>query len=193
MKGIAEKMNVDTFEQFISDIATEKLPKIIPAKALQEQKLGVMVPYSEVVALKAALSDRDNRIKQLTDQLGKVKNGEQHQRKKARILEAEKVGRQHDDKHNAGVPIGIHGKAKNGCCQLCKNAGLGNRKHKGACDPKRLAESVAKLKAKKANKKASAVKTRRNHLHNAVRTASSYCRTSASIRIGDLTLLQGTC
>ena len=44
--SIAEKMDIDYFENFISDIPTEKLPKVVPAKTLAQQKQMVLVPWS---------------------------------------------------------------------------------------------------------------------------------------------------
>jgi len=121
---IVEKMDVDTFQDFIKDIPMDKLPSVIPAGALKDGVRKTLVPYEVVSKLEEKIAAQSNQIKQLQEQVGKIKNAEQHQRRKAQVLDTEKGERKHDDKHNAGVPVGKFGKAKPGHCQLCKRSAL---------------------------------------------------------------------
>ena len=174
---VANKMDVATFMQKTQDIPRERLPTTFPAAAQREALKKTLVLYEEVADLKRKNANLVNQNKQLQEQLDRAKNDKQHQRRKNKVLEDEKAARKHDDKHNADVPIGNHGKAKAGHCQLCKNAGLGNRRHKGACDPNRRADAVAKLakKKQKGKGKGKGSKPRRNPLSSYKEGACKVC------------------
>ena len=152
LNDVADKINMDTFMTTFGDVNHAKLPKTFPLAAQKEGMKRNLVGLEEIQKLKQAVADKDNVIKQLRGEIKTLKADNGHHKTKNKILESNMKDLKNSSEHNKGVTIGKHGKAKAGHCQLCKNAGLGNRKHKGPCDPKRRADAVASLNAKKQSK-----------------------------------------
>ena len=148
-----------TLTEFITVFRNLK-PKEVSGKftrAKQKDALKkTLIPYAEHAKVLKQLADSKARCATLQDKLSKVSRSDKSTNK-TRPTKRKRDETQRENNKNptkeVPVTIGQYGKARSGCCQKCRNAGLGNRPHPSdKCNDKLREESVARMEARKAKR-----------------------------------------
>ena len=160
LKDICSKMTMDKFDETFANIAPENLPTKFTQSKMKDAIKRTLVSMGELMKEKAKSKEALAENARLKQQLAEANRDKNHYKKKADIIE-KKAGKSSNnsqreqnrkDPNNDGVPIGKYGRCKAGCCQLCHNEVLKNRKHNGPCDAHKRREAALKMQKKRHEK-----------------------------------------
>ena len=157
--ALITKCTVASFIKLFKDIKPDRLPKNFKQSQQKKALKRTLVPYDQHQKVLKQLEDCNEEISNLKQSNASLKKGNRqahqvaknafkHQQRtqSTRVVNTTKTNNKAD--YNDGVKVGQYGKAPEGFCQKCMNAGLGKRRHNGPCDDDRRKNAVAAKEAK---------------------------------------------